>query len=116
MNKTQLSILELFCQRHTFSEIFIRLISIFRSPFAHILIAGDLVAGVAMAVLITIVGVQLESLGEVLLDALEVVAEQMTGLGVLLVVTPEPVLNPEVLDVVRDLLRVLEVDSSPNTS
>ena len=72
--------------------------------------------GVTVAILVTVVCVQLERLAEVFLDALKVVTEQVTGLGILLVVTPEPVLDAEVLQVVRDLLRVLEVDTGADTS
>ena len=51
--------------------------------------------------------VNFQSFAEVFLDTLPVIPQQVTGLGVLLVVTTKPVLNTQVLYVVLHLLRVL---------
>merc|ERR1719422_149619 len=88
----------------TFSEVVVRSIRIFAAGFPHILVARHLVTGVTVSVLVTVGAVSFQSLAEILLDALPVVPQQVTRLRVLLVVAAEPVLYPEILDVVRHLL------------
>ena len=67
-------------------------------------VSGDLVAAVGPVALVAVLEVDLEGGLRVVVDGLHVVGQQVAPLRLLLVVTAEPVLGAQVLEVLRDLV------------
>ena len=68
-------------------------------------VTGDLVAAVGPIALVAVLEVDLEGGLRVVVNGLHVVGQQVAPLRLLLVVTAEPVLGAQVLEVLRDLIK-----------